>query len=102
MPRLAFLTDHLTGAFDLARHALIRGNDLVERIGNFARDAGAVARQAHAEIAVAHSLQCSQQFAQIEIGVRAIATLAVGPRGAPYSAFLSGHGRAPTRKPKRV
>jgi hypothetical protein len=69
MAGLAFLADHLAGTFQLACDALIGSDDLVERIGDLAADAGAVARQAHGEVAVAHSLQGPQQLLQVDIGV---------------------------------
>ena len=69
MARLAVLADDLAGALELARHALVRGDDLVERVGDLAVEARLVARQAHGEIAVAHGLQRAQQLAHVEVDV---------------------------------
>ena len=60
MPGLAVLTDDLAGALQLARQALIRADDLVERVGDLAGKAGLVACQPDGEIAVANGLQSSQ------------------------------------------
>ena len=66
MTGLAVLADHLAGTLELARHALVGGDDLVERVGDLAGEAGLVARQPHREIAVAHRLQRAQQLAHVE------------------------------------
>ena len=70
MAGLAFLADHLAGALQLARHALVGRDDLVERVGDLAADAGLVAGQPHGEVAVAHRLQRAQQLLQIDVDFR--------------------------------
>ena len=42
-PRLALAADDLADAFELLRHALIGGDDVVERVGDLARYSGEVA-----------------------------------------------------------
>ena len=93
--RPAFFADHLAGALDLARHALVRRDDLIECVGDFAGEAGLVAGQAHGEIAVAHRLQCAQQLAQIQIRI-VPAWFAIGTARSASDAFLSFHLDAPT------
>ena len=54
---LALPADHLADPLELLRHALIGGDDLVERVGDLALDAEPVAGHAHREIADAHRLK---------------------------------------------
>ena len=54
---LPFAADHLADAFELLRHALVGGDDLVEGVGDLALDPEIVAAHAHGEIAGAHGLQ---------------------------------------------
>ena len=89
--RFAFLADHLPRPLDLLRHALARGDDLVERVGHFARNACLVARQPHREIAVAHSLQRSQELAQVQVGIVTVRLTIEIPRSATSNAFLGFH-----------
>ena len=62
---LALAADHLADSLELLRHALVGGDDLVEGIGDLAREADLVARQAHREIADAHGLQRMQELAEL-------------------------------------
>ena len=54
---LAFAADALADALELLRHALVGGDDLVERVGDLAFDAEPVARHADREVADPHRLQ---------------------------------------------
>src|SRR5205085_4081919 len=62
LPGLALAADDLADMFQLLRHALVGGDDLVEGVGNLAADAGAVYRQAYREIAEPNRLQGTQQL----------------------------------------
>ena len=64
---LAFLADPLADALELLRHALVGGDDLVERVGDLAFDADAVARHANRKVANPHRLQRRQQLMQLVI-----------------------------------
>jgi hypothetical protein len=55
----------LANIFELLRHPLVGGDDLVKGIGDLAVDAGRVARQAHREIADSDRLQCMEKV-QVE------------------------------------
>jgi hypothetical protein len=70
MARLSVLAHDLTGALELACQSLIRGDDLVEGVGDLAREAGMITREAHREIAVADRLQGAQQLTLIEFRIR--------------------------------
>jgi len=59
---LSFLADALTDSFQLLRHALIGGDDFVERIGNLALDAESVARHSDREVADANCLECREKL----------------------------------------
>ena len=54
---LAFLADHLSGAFELGSHALVGADHLVECVGDLAAETGLIWCKPHAEIAIAHRLQ---------------------------------------------
>ena len=75
---------------ELLRHALVGGDDLVERVGDLALDADLVARQPDGEIADAHGLQRAEQLVEIE----AMAVQAVGSRSARRGSSLRGRGKA--------
>jgi hypothetical protein len=66
MPGFAFLADHATGAFHLARHPLVGSYDFVERVGDLAREPDSVARQPYGEISVPHRLQGAKQLLEIQ------------------------------------
>ena len=46
LPRFALLADHLADALQFLRHVLVGGDDLVERVGNFSRQAHPRTREA--------------------------------------------------------
>ena len=71
---LALAADDLADALELLRHALVGGDDLVEGVGDLARDAGPVARQPHAKIPYLHGLQGLQQL----VGVKPLSVDPVG------------------------
>src|SRR4029077_9163552 len=54
---LAFLTDDLPDANELARHVLVHADDVVEQLPRAAHDAVLVVRNAHAEVALLHELE---------------------------------------------
>src|SRR4029077_3829047 len=62
----AFLADDLSRALELARQALVRGHDLVERVGHLAGEPGLIAREPHGEIPITHRLQRAQQPAHVQ------------------------------------
>ena len=72
LPGLALAPDDLADMRQLFRHALVGGDDLVERVGDLACEPGAIVGQAHREIAEANGLQRVQHVAQIEavLGLR--------------------------------
>jgi len=70
LPRSPFLADHLSDALHLASDALIRGDDLVEGLGDLAVDPGPRDRQLNGEIASANVLQRAQQLSSIELARR--------------------------------
>ena len=75
---LAFAAHDMADALELLRHALVGGDDLVERIGDLAEQADLVAGHAHGEVAHAHRLQRIEQI--VQLGRAAIET-AVGGVG---------------------
>ena len=54
---LPFAADHLADAFQLLRHPLVGGGDLVEGVRDLALDPEIVAAHAHGEIAGPHGLK---------------------------------------------
>ena len=62
---LALAADDLADAFELLRHALVGGDDLVEGVGDLAQDTDLVAGHAHGEVAHAHGLQRVQEIMQL-------------------------------------
>src|SRR3984885_7949087 len=56
----AFFADDLAEPLQILRHLLIRGGDIVERVGDFTRQTGPEARQPHREITVAHGAQAGK------------------------------------------
>ena len=64
MAGLALPADELPDMFELPGHALVVADDLVERVGDLAEEAGLVPRHAHRKIARLHRLQRVQQFMQ--------------------------------------
>ena len=70
LPRHTLLADDLTEAFQFFRHVLVRGNDVVKGIGNFASQTHPGTRQAHAEIAIPHALQTRQNSGEVNLIVR--------------------------------
>ena len=77
---LALAAHDMADAFELLRHALIAGDDLVEGIGDLAEQADLVAGHAHGEVAHAHGLQCIQEI--VQFGRRATIEASVGAFGA--------------------
>src|SRR5688572_7386170 len=69
MARLAFAADNLATALELLGQQLVRAHDLVEGVGDLARDADPVARQAHREVAVAHGLERAQELALVRVRI---------------------------------
>jgi hypothetical protein len=67
LARLALLADDLAHAFELARHAGVRGHDLVDRVGNLAFEAGPITGQTNREITIPHRLKNSEQFGQLSV-----------------------------------
>ena len=53
LAREAALADRIAHALELGREPFFRGDDVVEGVRDLARDAAAVAREPHGEIAVA-------------------------------------------------
>src|SRR5690606_32020037 len=64
--RSALLADRLADALELARHARVGSDDVVEGVGDLAADAGPVAGQTLAKIAVADRLKAAEELAQDE------------------------------------
>ena len=60
LPCATLSADHLTHMFELTRHALVCGNDVVECVGDLASQPGLIAGKAHGEVANSHCLQCLQ------------------------------------------
>src|SRR6185369_138488 len=63
---LAFLPDHLADALELLRHLLVGRDDVVERVGDLAVDAGQIAWKLDREVAAAHSLQRVEELPAVE------------------------------------
>jgi hypothetical protein len=61
---LAVAPDHLPDPVELLCHALVGGNDLVERVGDLAHQADLIARHADGEIADPHRLERAQQLVE--------------------------------------
>ena len=55
----------LPDMFELLGHALVVGDDLVERVGDLAEEARLVPRHAHRKIARLHRLQRMKQLMQL-------------------------------------
>ena len=62
LPGLSLAADDLADALQLLRHALVGGDDLIERVGDLALDPEMVARHPDREIACTHRLQRVQQI----------------------------------------
>ena len=62
---LALFSDRLAHALQLQRHLLVGRDDLVEVVGDLARQPGPGHRQAHTEVAVLHGLQALQDGREI-------------------------------------
>src|SRR5258705_284544 len=95
MTGLAVLTDDLAGALQLARQALVRADDLVERIGDFSSQPRLVAREPDREITLAYRLQRPQELAQIEAGA-VHSLLAIGFQTTTRT-YLRFHQRTPEK-----
>jgi hypothetical protein len=99
MASLAVLADDLAGAFQLTRQALIRANDLVERIGDFSSEASLVACKADGKVAVAYGLKSPQKLAQVEggyLGIFFAIRLGFANRlGTATRAYLRFHQQTP-------
>ena len=65
LPGLALLADHAADAVQLGGHLGVGGDDLVERVGDLAVEAGPVAGQAHREVAVPQRKQRIEQLARL-------------------------------------
>ena len=63
---LALAADHLADLLQLLGHARVGGDDVVEGVRHAAGDAGAVAGQAHGEVADPHRLQGGQQLMDVD------------------------------------
>src|ERR1700693_5179999 len=63
---LAFAADDLADMFQLLRHPLVGGDNLVKGVGDLAGEPGPVHRQAHRKITEPHSLQGLEPFVLIE------------------------------------
>ena len=83
---LPSLAHDFADALELLRHLLVGCDDLVERVGDLARDAVLVALHAYGEIAAAHGLQGVEQFEEID--------LALDNRGGTIGAVLCSVGNA--------
>src|SRR4029077_5374325 len=68
--RAALLADHLADAIEFASHLLIGGDDVVERIGDLASEAGPSAGQAGGEITVAERSEAGLDYAELGRGLR--------------------------------
>ena len=64
--RLALAADALADALELLRHALVGGDDFVERVGDLAFDADPVAGHANRKVADPHRLQRGQKLVGME------------------------------------
>ncbi len=93
MAGLAVLADDLADALELVRQPLVRGHDLVERVGHLAGEPGLIARQPHGEISVTHRLQRAQQPAQVERSF--LGTVPAVGAACTWLTFLWLHQRAP-------
>ncbi|HXS42497.1 MAG TPA: hypothetical protein VN766_20040 [Stellaceae bacterium] len=65
-PGAAFAADRLAHGFELMRHALIGGDDLIEGVGDFSRQPDPVMGQSHRKIADPHGLERAQHLLGIE------------------------------------
>ena len=63
---LALLSDHMAHALQVLGHVLVRCNDVVEGIGDLARQSDPRARKANGEVAIAHILQRSENHIEIK------------------------------------
>ena len=85
------MTHNLAHVLELLRDALIRGDDGIEGIADFAGDAGLMARQPHGEVAGLHGVQRVQQFMLIKLRCSRVAVTAsfaqiFGARFGPWRA----------------
>jgi hypothetical protein len=78
--------DHFAHVLELLRHALVGGDDGVERIADLARDPCARSRQAHREVTRLHCVQRIEEILMIEIGGDGIARR---PSGVPVGSALA-------------
>ena len=60
----ALAAHHLPDPFELLGHALVGGDDFIERVGDLAEDADPVARHADGKVADPHGLQRMKEFRQ--------------------------------------
>ncbi len=73
----AAFADGVAHALELRREPLLRRDDVVEGVRDLARDAAAVSREPHGEIAVADRHEREQQLARVDVGIAS--GLAEGP-----------------------
>src|SRR4051794_4132693 len=66
LPGLAFAPDDLADLRELFRHALVGGDDVVERIGDLAGEPGAIIWQTDRKIAESNGLQRVQYVALVQ------------------------------------
>ncbi len=82
----AVAAHHLPDPFELLGHALVGGDDFIERVGDLAEDADAVAGHADGKVADPHGLQRMKEFRQaagIDLGTElgVAVDVALGCRG---------------------
>ena len=64
LARLPLLADHTADALELARHHRVRGDDVVDRVGDLALEPIPVARQTHGEITVPNGLEDAEELGE--------------------------------------
>src|SRR6202035_1535282 len=69
MPGATVLAHDLARTGKFGGESLIGNDDFIEGIGYLTGEARLIACQTHREIAIAHRLQCTQQFAQIDLAL---------------------------------
>ena len=72
--------DDLSDTLQVLCYVLVGGDNVVERVGDFSRQAGPRARQAHAKIAVAHRAQAFQDDPELRCTLGARFGLPIGGR----------------------
>src|SRR5262245_11763316 len=65
LARLSFAAHDLADPLELLRHALVGGDDFIERVGDLAQETDLAARQANREVTHTHRLQRVQKIVKL-------------------------------------